>query len=115
MAFTKHIYYILQLIKQRIRKHPIRWVISAIILLFFLILLIIGLTAQKQNPTRYHAEKVVINLPDVSIKTMPSNQNFWRDEVVQVGDTIDMVLKRFNISEAEIKRITSLDIFQKQF
>nr|WP_303801806.1 M23 family metallopeptidase [Snodgrassella alvi] len=114
MAFTKHIYSSLQLIKQRIRKHPIRWLISVIVLLILLILLIIGLTAQKQNPTRYHAEKVMINLPEVTIQTMPSNQNFWRDEVVQAGDTIDMVLKRFGINETEIKRITSLDIIQKQ-
>lgn len=114
MAIIKHIHQLIQYFRVQICKKFIRWMISGSIILVPSALLITSLFKHKLSQSTYRAEKVIINLPTVSIKTNPSNLNFWRDEVVQAGDTIDMILTRFGITKAEITRITNLDIIKKQ-
>ncbi len=101
-------------IKKKIKQQPKFWVILAALVLFLLLILIISVSSQKPSTSTYRAEKVIINLPEVNIKTSQGNLDFWRDEVVQAGDTIDMVLGRFGISETEINRITSIETIKKQ-
>lgn len=101
-------------IKKKIKQQPKFWVILAALVLFLLLILIISVSSQKPSTSTYRAEKVIINLPEVNIKTSQGNLDFWRDEVVQAGDTIEMVLGRFGISETEINRITSIETIKKQ-
>lgn len=101
-------------IKKKIKQQPKFWVILAALVLFLLLILIISVSCQKPSTSTYRAEKVIINLPEVNIKTSQGNLDFWRDEVVQAGDTIEMVLGRFGISETEINRITSIETIKKQ-
>ena len=101
-------------IKKKIKQQPQFWVILAALVLFLLLILIISVSSQKPSTSTYRAEKVIINLPEVNIKTSQGNLDFWRDEVVQAGDTIEMVLGRFGISETEINRITSIETIKKQ-
>lgn len=101
-------------IKTKIKQQPKFWVILAAVVLFLLLILIISVSSQKPSTSTYRAEKVIINLPEVNIKTSQANLDFWRDEVVQAGDTIEMVLGRFGISETEINRITSIETIKKQ-
>ncbi len=101
-------------IKKKIIQQPKFWVILAALVLFLLLILIISVSSQKPSTSTYRAEKVIINLPEVNIKTSQGNLDFWRDEVVQAGDTIEMVLGRFGISETEINRITSIETIKKQ-
>lgn len=101
-------------IKKKIKQQPKFWVILAALVLFLLLILIISVSSQKPSTSTYRAEKVIINLPKVNIKTSQGNLDFWRDEVVQAGDTIEMVLGRFGISETEINRITSIETIKKQ-
>lgn len=101
-------------IKKKIKQQPKFWVILAALVLFLLLILIISASSQKPSTSTYRAEKVIINLPEVNIKTSQGNLDFWRDEVVQAGDTIEMVLGRFGISETEINRITSIETIKKQ-
>lgn len=101
-------------IKKKIKQQPKFWVILVALVLFLLLILIISVSSQKPSTSTYRAEKVIINLPEVNIKTSQGNLDFWRDEVVQAGDTIEMVLGRFGISETEINRITSIETIKKQ-
>lgn len=101
-------------IKKKIKQQPKFWVILAALVLFLLLILIISVSSQKPSTSTYRAEKVIINLPEVNIKTSQGNLDFWRDEVVQAGDTIEMVLGRFGISETEINLITSIETIKKQ-
>ncbi len=101
-------------IKKKIKQQPKFWVILAALVLFLLLIIIISVSSQKPSTSTYRAEKVIINLPEVNIKTSQGNLDFWRDEVVQAGDTIEMVLGRFGISETEINRITSIETIKKQ-
>lgn len=101
-------------IKKKIKQQPKFWIILAALVLFLLLILIISVSSQKPSTSTYRAEKVIINLPEVNIKTSQANLDFWRDEVVQAGDTIEMVLGRFGISETEINRITSIETIKKQ-
>lgn len=101
-------------IKKKIKQQPKFWVILAALVLFLLLILIVSVSSQKPSTSTYRAEKVIINLPEVNIKTSQANLDFWRDEVVQAGDTIEMVLGRFGISETEINRITSIETIKKQ-
>lgn len=101
-------------IKKKIKQQPKFWLILAAVIVFLMIILIISVSSQKPSTSTYRAEKVIINLPEVNIKTSQGNLDFWRDEVVQAGDTIEMVLGRFGISETEINRITSIETIKKQ-
>lgn len=110
----KSISALINCIKKKIKQQPKFWVILAALVLFLLLILIISVSSQKPSTSTYRAEKVIINLPEVNIKTSQGNLDFWRDEVVQAGDTIEMVLGRFGISETEINRITSIETIKKQ-
>lgn len=105
---------LLKQFKQKIAAKPKLWCGIAVAIVLLLVILVVLISGRKHNSDRYQPKHITLKLAPVNIKTQAPVQNFWRDEIVQPGDTINMVLSRFGISADEIQRITSLNIIKNK-
>ncbi|WP_239351927.1 M23 family metallopeptidase [Snodgrassella communis] len=103
---------LLRRLRQKIASKPRLWFGFAVVALLLLSIACVCIFSRKHTPERYQAKHLNLNLAPVSIKAHATNLNFWRDEIVQPGDNISMVLSRFNISSEEIQQIIDLKIIK---
>lgn len=99
-------------LKNKIASNPrLFYGIAAVLVLLLGIVIPVSCWHQPQT---YQPQQTTLKLASVKITPQTINLNFWRDEVVQPGDTISMVLQRFHINDEEIRKITSLKIIKNQ-
>lgn len=103
---------LLRRLRQKIASKPRLWFGFAVVALLLLSIACVCIFSRKHTPERYQAKHLNRKLAPVSIKAHATNLNFWRDEIVQPGDNISMVLSRFNISSEEIQQIIDLKIIK---
>jgi murein DD-endopeptidase MepM/ murein hydrolase activator NlpD len=103
-----------QRFRQKLASKPKFWCSIAVTIILLLCTAVVLFSSRKHTTDRYQAKYFNIKLAPVTIKTHVANLNFWRDEIVQPGDNISMVLSRFNISPEEIRQITNLNIIKNK-
>ena len=99
-------------LKNKIASHPRLWFGTAATLILLLGIVISSIC--QHQPQTYQPQQTTLKLAPVKITPQTTNLNFWRDEVVQPGDTINMVLQRFHVNDEEIRQITNLKIIKNQ-
>ncbi|SCB79384.1 MULTISPECIES: M23 family metallopeptidase [Snodgrassella] len=112
MTMFTHSAALLRRLRQKIASKPRLWFGFAVVALLLLSIACVCIFSRKHTPERYQAKHLNLKLAPVSIKAHATNLNFWRDEIVQPGDNISMVLSRFNISSEEIQQIIGLKIIK---
>ncbi|WP_239323510.1 M23 family metallopeptidase [Snodgrassella gandavensis] len=114
MTMFTHSAALLRHLRQKIASKPKLWCSMAVASTLLLCIAVVLISSRKHTPERYQAKHITLKIAPVTIKTHAVNLNFWRDEIVQPGDNISMVLSRFNIRPEEIQQITNLKIIKNK-
>ncbi|WP_257379470.1 M23 family metallopeptidase [Snodgrassella alvi] len=114
MTMFTHSAVLLRHLRQKIASKPKLWCSIAVAITLLLCIAVVLISSRKHTPERYQAKHITLKIAPVTIKTHAVNLNFWRDEIVQPGDNISMVLSRFSIRPEEIEQITNLKIIKNK-
>ncbi|MDO4693851.1 MAG: M23 family metallopeptidase [Eikenella sp.] len=87
------------------RRRSIRLALLAAVLPFSGMVAAYALTGQSEPEPVYESKRVLETLPSVYVRGTPPAASYWRDEVVQAGDNLSLVLGRFGIDERHIQNI----------
>lgn len=109
MNTVQHLYQKLRHGLQRLpepwRKKHIRWSLLAIGLPVSSVMTAYAVTDPVPQQSAYHAKVVIEALPAVFVNTTTVSESYWREEVVQPGDNLSLVLTRLGISEKHIQNV----------
>ncbi|EGY53261.1 M23 family metallopeptidase [Neisseria shayeganii] len=87
------------------RRRRVRLALLAAVLPFSGIVAAYALTEPPAAVPAHESKRVLETLPSVYVRGTPPAASYWRDEVVQAGDNLSLVLGRFGIDERHIQNI----------
>ncbi|QMT39575.1 M23 family metallopeptidase [Neisseria shayeganii] len=87
------------------RRRRVRLALLAAVLPFSGIVAAYALSEPPAAVPAHESKRVLETLPSVYVRGTPPAASYWRDEVVQAGDNLSLVLGRFGIDERHIQNI----------
>lgn len=87
------------------RKKHIRWSLLAIGLPVSSVMTAYAVTDPVPEHNAYRAERVVQQLPLITIDSQHTGGSYWREEVVQAGDNFSQLLSRLGISDRDVQNL----------
>lgn len=87
------------------RRRRIRLALLAAVLPFSGIVAAYALSSPPAAEAAHESKRILETLPSVYVRGTPPAASYWRDEIVQAGDNLSLVLGRFGISERHIQNI----------